>query len=289
MMPLPPLYKYLDVEGAKLTLGNGTFRHAKPSSYKDLEDMTIKSVFPEEIDTAVAKLSNGWTDVILANLDEPSTCSPRLAALITLLQGILREHPEQAEQLKHDYRETFDAETMRARSEAFVKETNEFMQTYRILCVSTDNVSERMWEDYAQDHEGIILRIEPNMAKDSKYALFRPVRYQRSRPALYDETMDFLTGLFFGDKASRAKATLEKIIYAKTLPYRFENEYRLSIPSGADGDWELLPYHPEEITELYLGYAISAADKRDIVALANARNSAIRVLQMRRAGKSLVY
>jgi hypothetical protein len=32
-MALPPLYKYLDVQGAKLTLGNRTFKHAKPSTF----------------------------------------------------------------------------------------------------------------------------------------------------------------------------------------------------------------------------------------------------------------
>jgi hypothetical protein len=36
-MALPPLYKYLDVQGAKLTLGNNTFRHAKPSTFNDVE------------------------------------------------------------------------------------------------------------------------------------------------------------------------------------------------------------------------------------------------------------
>ena len=40
-MVLPPLYKYLDVTGAKLTLQNGTFKHAKPSDFNDLEDLTI--------------------------------------------------------------------------------------------------------------------------------------------------------------------------------------------------------------------------------------------------------
>ena len=39
-MTLPPLYKYLNVQGAKLTLGNRTFRHAKPSDFNDIEDMT---------------------------------------------------------------------------------------------------------------------------------------------------------------------------------------------------------------------------------------------------------
>jgi hypothetical protein len=29
---------------------------AKPSSYKDLEDMTIRSIFPEELETELARL-----------------------------------------------------------------------------------------------------------------------------------------------------------------------------------------------------------------------------------------
>lgn len=41
-MALPPLYKYLDVKGAKLTLGNDTFRHAKPSDFNDVEDMAVQ-------------------------------------------------------------------------------------------------------------------------------------------------------------------------------------------------------------------------------------------------------
>jgi hypothetical protein len=43
-MALPPLYKYLDVQGAKLTLGNRTFKHAKPSDFNDTEDLTIQSI-----------------------------------------------------------------------------------------------------------------------------------------------------------------------------------------------------------------------------------------------------
>jgi hypothetical protein len=35
-MALPPLYKYLRVDGAKKTLGTNTFRHAKPSSFNDI-------------------------------------------------------------------------------------------------------------------------------------------------------------------------------------------------------------------------------------------------------------
>ena len=55
-MTLPPLYKYLDVQGAKLTLGNAIFKHAKPSDFNDIEDLTIQSIFPEETEAALQKL-----------------------------------------------------------------------------------------------------------------------------------------------------------------------------------------------------------------------------------------
>jgi hypothetical protein len=183
-MTLPPLYKYLDVNGAKLTLGNRTFRHAKPSTFEDLEDMTIQSIFPEQVEVALAKLSNGCVDVMVENANVEPTCSPQVAEVVKELQNILREAGA-ADAIREQIKELglFDVEQMRTMSEAFIKETNEFMQGYRILCVSTDNASERMWEDYAQDHEGIVLRIEPNTEKISKFMLFRPVTYSQSRPA----------------------------------------------------------------------------------------------------------
>jgi Protein of unknown function (DUF2971) len=231
-MTLPPLYKYLDVNGAKLTLGNRTFRHAKPSTYEDLEDMTIRSIFPEELEVALATLSNGLVDVIVVNINEEPTCSAKRAEVVTALQDILRQDPEQADTLKEQMKDlpdlnVFDVKHMRAWAEAFVKTTNEFMRTYRILCVTADNASERMWEDYAQDHQGIVVRIEPNTEKASKFELFRPVEYRPTRPALYDQTLDFLEGSLFGDQEARSLVILNRIIYAKTSRYKFEKEYRL--------------------------------------------------------------
>jgi hypothetical protein len=90
-------------------------------------------------------------------------------------------------------------EYMRARAEAFVAEINEFMQGERVLCVTTQKGSERMWCEYAENHKGIVLRIEPNIAKDSKFQLFRPVIYREKRPSLYDDTLEFIAGSLFGN------------------------------------------------------------------------------------------
>jgi hypothetical protein len=282
-MALPPLYKYLNVDGAKQTLGTRTFRHAKPSTFEDSEDMTIKSVFPEELGAALAKLSAGAVDVILENVDEPPTCDPKFRPTITELQNILKEQPEMADAIREDMKNILDVEHMRTISDALVADLNEDLQRYRVLCVSTNRASERMWEDHAHDHEGIVLRIEPSVDRASKLELFRPVTYHPSRPPLYDQTLDALRGSWFGDQEARARSMSHKIIYAKTLPYKFESEYRLAIPSDEDGDWSAWPYHPEEITELNLGMAMKKVDKDDIIAKAKSVNPNIKLFQTTRA------
>ena len=96
-MTLPPLYKYLDVSGAKLTLGNRTFKHAKPSDFNDTEDLTIQSIFAEDTEEALKKIAGDFTDVILRHLDEEPTCSTPMKEKIRVIQQVYRANPGAAE------------------------------------------------------------------------------------------------------------------------------------------------------------------------------------------------
>jgi hypothetical protein len=285
---LPPIYKYLDVQGAKLTLSNGTFKHAKPSDFNDIEDLTIQSIFPEETETALKKLSDGFTEVILQHLNDQPTCSSPMRAKLALIQQAYRTNPKAAQLVKKVKAELgkeggapiYDMGYMRERAKQFVAEINEFMQGYRILCATTHKDSERMWSVYAETHKGIALRIEPNVTKDSKFQLFRPVEYRKERPPLYDDTLDFIADSLFGDQEARRKEIIEKIVYSKTLSWQDEGEYRLSIPIfNGEPPWNTLKYHPEEITELYLGCAMQQVDKEDIVSKAKALNPEMAIFQ----------
>lgn len=274
-MPLPPLYKYLDVQGARFTLRNRTFKHSKPSDFNDTEDLTIQSIFPEETEVALKKLEAGFVDVILQHLSDPPTCKPPMREKLSLLQHIYRNDPKAADVVKAEMRKKpiFDVEHMRARAKEFIKEINELMQGYRVLCVTTHKNSEKMWSLYAERHKGVVLRIEPNLAKDSKFQLFKPVRYRATRPPLYADTLEFIAGALFGDHEKRREEAIETIIYTKTLEWEYESEYRLAIPMRQnEKPWDTLRYHPEEITELYLGVAMEQADIDDIVGMARAAN-----------------
>jgi hypothetical protein len=146
-----------------------------------------------------------------------------------------------------------------------------------------------MWSEYAENHKGIALRIKPNIAKDSKFQRFQPVIYRETRPALYDDTIEFIAGGLFGDREARVRALMEKIVYAKTLKWEHECEYRLAIPLGKDEEpYDTMSYHPEEITEIYLGHAMDKVDKDDIVAKAKAVNSEIAIFQTKRDAKGAI-
>jgi endonuclease-3 len=286
-MDLPPLYKYLDVRGAKLTLDNGTFKHSKPSDFNDVEDLTVKSIFPEETEAALKKLEENFHDVFLQHLDDPPTCDSPLREQIALVQNVYRNNPKAAEVVKAELskegaKPIYNVEYMRELAKESLREINEFMQDYRIFCVTTQNDSDKMWSTYAQSHKGIVLRIEPNIAKDSKFRRFHPVEYRKERPPIYDDTLDLITDLF-GDRQARLKASLEKIVYSKTLPWQHEAEYRLAISLGQrEPSWDILKFHPEEITELYLGLAITKEDKEEIVSKAKALNPKIVIFQASR-------
>lgn len=276
MANLPPLYKYLDVRGARLTLGYRTFKHSKPSDFNDLEDLTIRSIFPESDEVALAAMNSGLVDILLRHLnDTPTIENAKLRAQIAIMQRAFRENPGAVQIVKDGLRESsvFTLEQMRAKNASFVEEINDFMQGYRILCMSTLNDSECMWERYAQSHEGVVLRMTPNIRKDSKFQLFRKVEYQEVRPSLYGSAESFLENSIFGDQQKTRLTMLDKIIYAKTREWEYEKEYRLAIPIHADGqDWNTMPYHPEEITELYLGDKMPDETKKEIIDLSQAVN-----------------
>ena len=281
---LPPLYKYLDAEGAALTLDNRTFKHAKPSDFNDVEDLTIQSLFPEEIEDALQILAGGFTDAILRNLDKDPTCDSPRKEMLMVIQQAFRTNPDAAELAQADlmagFDEMYDVEYYRNKATAYIAEINEFMQGFRVLCVSIYNDSEKMWAKYAQEHKGICLRIEPNIAKDSKFQLFRPVVYRETRPPLYEDTLEFLEGGLFGNMEARTTECIERIIYSKTLKWQQEGEYRLACPIGEnEKPWDTMPYHPEEITEVYLGCEMEPQDVEDIVGKALSVNADMEVYQ----------
>lgn len=281
-MESPQFFKYLDLNGARLTLQNRTFRHAKPSSFNDSEDLTVSGVF-EDHEQAICLLAVTFIDTIASNLELTPTCSSPMREKIQLIQKSIVANPELLELFKNNNAENpvyGDSQYFSSMMESHVHEINEFMQDYRVLCVTTSFTYERMWQMYAQNHEGIAFKIKPNSEKDSKFSLFKPIEYTDQRPPLYQSVEEFVYGSVFGDHESRCKEMCEKIIFSKTREWEDENEYRLAIPIINEASWETLPYHQEELVELYLGMGMEDETMKEIANLAREVNPCIEIYSM---------
>ena len=282
-MTLPPLYKYLDVNGARLTLSNGTFKHAKPSDFNDVEDLTVRSIFPEANEIALNEIKNNFTRIISENLDKTPTCiNAVMRQQVALIQEVFRANPDAAELVaetmkKDELSKLYDLDRLKIRNKGFIEEINRFMQGFRVLCVSEDGNSERMWNRYAQESQGIVLRIVPNVSKDSKYILFHKVKYAATRPSLFMSALDFIESGMFADQQKRMIQMIDDVVYSKTLEWEYENEYRLVAPIIGAESWNTMPYHPEEIPELYFGKNTSIATKAELTALAKWRNPNVKI------------
>lgn len=94
IMALPPLYKYFDARGAKLTLGNGRFRHAKPSDFNDTEDLTIRGLFSEPLEEALTRIAHNVDEILYENRHREIRVDNGMLNKVTILQRAFRENPE---------------------------------------------------------------------------------------------------------------------------------------------------------------------------------------------------
>jgi hypothetical protein len=212
---------------------------------------------------------------------------------IIQLQGVFKASQDAAQITRRIVQEDllaniYDLEHVCAFAKDTVRELNEFLQLHRVFCVSEVMDSFKMWTLYAQDHHGIVLRILPNLQKDSKFQLFRKVEYRAKRPSLYDSGVSFVENAVFGDRDTNNHKVIDRIIYTKTLEWEHEKEHRLVIPVVNDKPWNLMPYHPEELIELYLGAKIKNKAKGDIIELVKAVNPNIAIFQCYTAANDAV-
>jgi hypothetical protein len=95
----------------------------------------------------------------------------------------------------------------------------------------------------------------------------------------YDDPVSFLEAGLFENQDERGNALLDKVVYAKTIEWEYEQEQRLAIPIIDEANWNVMPFHSEEISEAFLGANMTDDVKREIVILAVALNPEITIFQ----------
>lgn len=281
----PNFYKYLDINGARLSLGNKNFKHADPTSFNDTEELTVQNLYEGTEEEIYSTMLRHFHNVISNNLDAPSTAlNSRIRQQITFLQGVYKNNPAAIDIIRSEIEQQTDPifediDAHRKQIAGHIAEINHHMKQHRIFCVTDSKNNERMWECYAQNHEGVVLRIVPDVEKNSKFTLFRRVEYKDTRPALYRDAGVFFEESLFSDQKEILKTKMDQIIYTKTREWEYENEWRLAIPVFDGESWSTDPYHPGEIVEIYLGLDMSRDIKAEMINLAREVNPNIEIFE----------
>ncbi|MFZ3136222.1 MAG: DUF2971 domain-containing protein, partial [Thermodesulfovibrionales bacterium] len=138
------------------------------------------------------------------------------------------------------------------------------IETYRILCFSEFNDSDLMWKRYAEKHSGIVFQWKPIAAIDSPLYVARPVIYSDDIPEV--ATFEYITEVAIGLKPMISTDEFLTLVTTKATSWSDENEWRIvSTKRNYDsGEYEDVPFSPQEIYAVYLGCEIDGGNKKDI-------------------------
>jgi hypothetical protein len=163
-------------------------------------------------------------------------------------------------------------------------EIRRIMADITIFCLSETHDNLLMWSHYAQNHSGVAIKFLSLPEVDSPLIVAQPVRYSNQLPqASFSNLMDLQQAI---------KDTRETLTLTKSAVWAYEKEWRIvAALRDKTKSYEILPYSPEEVGEIYLGCRISELDKTEILDIARARYPKAKVYEAKKHDKefSLVF
>ena len=112
-----------------------------------------------------------------------------------------------------------------------------FRKNYLILCLTKEINNQQMWNNYAQQSEGIAVEFQASEEKDNIFLLAKPVLYIDELPRLYKSFSEKLNSAHHNIMTSQKpentlKKMHEKFCYRKTKQWEYEKEWRILIPAS---------------------------------------------------------
>jgi hypothetical protein len=142
---------------------------------------------------------------------------------------------------------------------------------FRILCLSVENNNRRLWNDYAEAYEGVVIEFACREESDSPWRIAIPVEYVKEED-LFLTAEDWAEALSLNNTAT-AHYIMEKCSTRKAKDNKHkwfeQNEWR--IPSfckphetGMVSDYSV---NPKDFTAIYFGHKMSNQTQKNILSL----------------------
>ena len=271
-------FKYMSASTAEIVLKTRTLRWSHPSKFDDTRD--VARVCDENMDKGKQKKIQDMTIDLAANPPANLTATNTNEGFYTLSQLLQSSCNKTSvvSEMKEGHHINISGD---------IADLNEhwaiMRNDFRILCLSVENNNRRLWNDYAEAYEGVVIEFACREEPDSPWRGAVPVEYVKEED-LFLTAEDWAEALSLNINAS-ARYVMEKcsIRKAKDNKHKWfeQNEWR--IPSfcrphetGMVSDYDV---NPKDFTAIYFGHKMSDQTQKNILSLLDGELSHVSAFQ----------
>jgi hypothetical protein len=213
-----PLFKYVSINTAKMIIGNGTLKFSTPEELND-NDLDITLL---DFSVTVATKKKVFSKIIRKNLD------PALAEFLEHLT------------IPNSTTIIPDDEFVKMLSYGYLNERKKF----GLLCLTTDNENDFMWEKYAENHRGVCMEFKFPTLYNKLFYTFT-INYGSTKPFKY-----------FNEDGSVNSLAVNRWLFTKDKIYSREKEVRLL----SENNLGIHPFPKKNLIGIHFGKLTSEDD-----------------------------
>lgn len=256
-------YKYVTAGVAKTILTTRKLRWSSPIRFNDPFD--VNEELPLNFNEA--ELNKELSEQLATLIDEgdfsKAVGHPGLAVLLNAAK--LKEpgaRKKEAQEIRQKYEEVTSGQI-----ESLVELKEKWRQIVpklRIFCLSEFNDITPMWQHYADEYKGVVLRFESVNGVGSFFSQARKVEYQ-DFPIDISNVNTWASGLLEGEAALHE--LINKFQYIKATSWGYEEEWRIvrGDRAGETALFEDYDFDPCELTGIYFGTRCLDTDREEIL------------------------
>lgn len=278
-------FKYCTARTAKSVLETQTVRWSSPEKFNDPFDCSFSLAPHFDWEPTTAKWHHRLLD-ILCDSREPDfdQTNPESAWINKLrkiaagksrstLKGVMGSLFEEFASHMEQWSDT-EREIWKIRAASF-----------RLFCVCIENDNILLWSHYADSHSGVVLQFECIKELDVPLLGACEVQYSKVAPSIspQEEFIEEALGL---RPLKKGEEVHKKLITTKAIDWKYEHEWRV-VSTRRDSEnqgnnYEDIPFHPPEISKVFLGCKIDSTDRANILKLLQGRFAHVEAYQAKR-------
>lgn len=268
-------FKYLSSDTARIVLANNTLRYSSPRLFNDPFDVQFDLQISFERADLVEASRNRYHQFLstgkgLGNNQVGNTAKLFAWAIRPLRKGI-EEGKLTIDQVMRDMDSAFSdsADKFFAAHTKVMSEIRASMADVAVLCVSEvpDNIL--MWSHYAENHMGVVIRLECQPEVDNPILVASPITYSDEMPKWHQ--LDTVIDENWGVVSPNHRLLLDRLLTTKAIDWAYEKEWRVIIHN----ELKLGSNHSDfgmaqgEIDQVILGCRMPEPEREKIIAICN--------------------